>query len=194
MNTHYPKDRFDTLPHGVDRVGAHRAPAQRGRRWIGFGWALAATAVLIALGVFGMSVLNERLKPDLSGLTPGTASPAATATPKPSPTEAPVPTPKPTVDPTLSVTVLNGTLTIGLAGSVSEVLGGDGWNVGALGDAASPDIPNTVVYYAEAGLEGAARGVAESLPGAEIRLSNDFAGSGADLTVVVGNNYEPRAG
>lgn len=192
MKHPYPKDRFDTLPHALDRVGAHRAPARKGRRWIAFWWALAATALLITIGVFGLSALNERLKPDLSGLVPGTASPTPTASaaPKPTATEE-APTVKPTVDPSLTVTVLNGTMIVGLAGSVAEALGADGWTVGALGDAASSNTAETVVYYDEADLEGAALGVAESLPGASILLANDFADSDADLTVVVGNDYEP---
>ena len=194
MKHPYPKDSFDTLPHALDRVGAHRAPAGKGRRWIAFWWALAATALLITIGVFGLSALNERLKPDLSGLVPGTATPTATASAAPKPTattEEPAPTVEPTVDPSLTVTVLNGTMTVGLAGDVGEALGSDGWTVGALGDAASSNTAETVVYYAEADLEGAALGVAESLPGAKILLANDFADSNADLTVVVGNDYEP---
>ena len=196
MKHPYPKDSFDTLPHALDRVGAHRAPARKGRRWIALWWALAATALLITIGLFGLSALNERLKPDLSGLVPGTTAPTATAAPTPKPTatkEAPAPTVKPTVDPSLTVTVLNGTMTIGLAGSVGEALGADGWTVGGLGDAASSDTAETVVYYADADLEGAALGVAESLQGASILLANDYADSGADLTVVVGNDYEPAS-
>lgn len=198
MKHPYPKDSFDTHAHALDRVGAHRAPGKKGRGWIAFWWALAATALLIAIGVFGLSALNERLKPDLSGLVPGTASPTATAsaTPKPTATKAaptPTPTAKPTVDPDLAVAVLNGTLTIGLAGSVGDVLGGDGWTVATLGDAPTSDVAETTVYYAEADLEGAARGVADALPGATILLGNDFADSGADITVVVGNDYEPAS-
>ena len=196
MKHPYPKASVDTLPHALDRVGAHRAPARKGRRWIPLWWALAATALLITIGVLGLSALNERPKPDLSGLAPGTAAPTATASAAPTPTattEAPAPAGTPTVDPSLTVTGLNGTLTIGRAGAVGETLGADGWTVGALGDAASSNTAETVVYYADADLEGAALGVAESLPGAGILLANDFADSDADLTVVVGNDYEPAS-
>lgn len=197
MKHPYPKDSFDTLPHALDRVGAHRAPARKGRRWMALWWALAATAVLIAIGVFGLSVLNERLKPDLSALVPATPTPTPTATaapgPKPTASPAPTPTVEPTVDPDLTVAVLNGTLTIGLAGSVGDTLGSDGWAVVTLADAATSDIPETTVYYTDAGQEGAARGIAKSLPGSSILLANDFADSAADLTVVVGNDYQPAS-
>lgn len=185
----YPKDRFDGHPPALDRVGAHRAPSKKGRGWIAFWWALAATVLLIAIGVGGLFFLNNRLTPDTSGLAPDAAAPTATATPTPTPT----PTVQPTVDPNLTVTVLNGTLTMGLAGSAGDALGADGWTVGALGDAATTDVAETIVYFADPALEGAALGVAESLPGADILLSDDFAESGGDLTVVVGNDYVPPA-
>jgi hypothetical protein len=70
------------------------------------------------------------------------------------------------------------------------VLGAAGWNVTTTADASSEDVPDTIVYYADATLEGAARGLAESIPSADILLSSDYAESGADLTVVIGNDYE----
>lgn len=186
----YPKDRFDVHVPALDRVGAHRAPSKKGRHWIAFWWAFGTTVLLIALGVGGLFFLNNRLAPDTSALSPDTAKPTATAEPTPTPT----PTVQPTVDPNLTVTVLNGTLTIGLAGSVGDELDAEGWTVGALGDAASSDVAETIVYFADPALEGAALGVAKSVPGSEILLADDFAGSGADLTVVVGNDYAPPAG
>ena len=30
MAQKFPRDRFDSIPHGIERVGAHRAPARRG--------------------------------------------------------------------------------------------------------------------------------------------------------------------
>lgn len=193
MPTPYPKDRFDTLPRKLDRVGAHRAPGRRGRGWVAFWWALAATIVLIAVGVFGLSVLNNRLNFDLSGLPMGTAAPTGTATAVPTTEPTTEPTPEPTVDPSLSVTVLNGTMGTGVARAVGELLTTEGWTVGAMSNASTADVPKTIVYYADPTLEGAARGVASSLPGSSILLTQDFAGSGAALTVVVGNDYVPPA-
>ena len=51
MAQKFPRDRFDSIPHGIDRVGAHRAPARRGAKWIAFGWAALATVVLVAVGI-----------------------------------------------------------------------------------------------------------------------------------------------
>ena len=181
MPTSYPKDRFDDLPHKLDRVGAHRAPAKRGSRWVAFWWALAATAVLIGLGAVGLSVLNNRLNFTI----PGIASETVTVVP----TETAVPTAEPTTDPSASVTVLNGTPTTGVARSVGDLLTANGWTVGTTTDADTEDIPTTTVYYADATLEGAARGVAALLPGSAISLAVDGTGSDATLTVVVGADY-----
>ena len=189
----FPKDRFDHIPRKLDRVGAHRAPGKKGRRWIAFWWALAATILLIALGIVGLFFLNDRLSFDVTGPPTGTAAPTETGTPTPTETAA-APTIEPTVDPSLSVTVLNGTPAIGVAGGVRELLTSAGWTVGSIGDADSQEVPTTIVYYADPALEGAARGVAGSLPGSDILLSNNFAESGAALTVIVGNDYVPPTG
>ncbi|TFC96286.1 MULTISPECIES: LytR C-terminal domain-containing protein [Cryobacterium] len=189
MPTSYAKDRFDHLPHPLDRVGAHRAPGKKGRRWIAFWWALGATVVLVGAGVAGLAMLNSSLNFELPGTstapsTAETSDPASTA-------EAPVPGPAATVDPTLAVTVLNGTAGEGVARSVGELLEAEGWTLGELDNASTEDVPTTIVYYADETLEGAARGVAASLPGSEVLLSSEFADSAAPLTVVVGNDYQP---
>jgi hypothetical protein len=185
MPTSHPKDRFDHVPHSLARVGAHRAPGKKGRGWIAFWWALAATVVLIGIGVVGLAALNN----SLSFTLPGTSSASSTAAPSATPTA--VPTAAATVDPSLTLTVLNGTAGTGVAKAVGDVLTKKGWTVGALSNASTEDVKTTTVYYADATLEGAARGVAASLPGSVIELSTDFADSGASLTVVVGNDYVP---
>ncbi|TFD30694.1 LytR C-terminal domain-containing protein [Cryobacterium cryoconiti] len=191
MPTSYEKDRFDHLPHDLARVGAHRAPGKKGRGWIGFWWALGATVVLVGAGVFGLAMLNNNLDFELPGATTA-ASTAETSDPA-SPAEAPAPAPAPaaTVDPSLTVTVLNGTAGDGVARAVGDLLETEGWTLGELDNASTEDVPTTIVYYADETLEGAARGVAASLPGSDVLLSSDFADSAASLTVVVGNDYEP---
>ena len=190
MPTSYPKDRFDDLPHKLDRVGAHRAPGRKGRRWVAFWWALAATALLIGVGAIGLTVLNNRLDFTIPGITAETGTETASE----APAAEVVPTAEPTTDPSASVTVLNGTATSGVARSVGELLTGSGWSVGTMSDADTEDVATTTVYYADPALEGAARGVAALLPNSTILLSSDFAGSDATLTVVVGADYAMPAG
>ncbi|MDJ0350679.1 LytR C-terminal domain-containing protein [Cryobacterium sp. PH29-G1] len=187
MARKFAKDRFDTHAHALDRVGAHRAPGKKGRHWVAFWWALGATVLLIVVGVIGIFAINNRL--DFSNI-PGLASASAT----PTPTETVIPTAEPTVDPALSVSVLNGSENNGVAASVSDTLTAAGWDVVDTGNASVNTEPTTVIYYAEATTEGAARGLAASLPGSKIVISTNFVDSGADLTVVVGNDYVAPAG
>lgn len=197
MPSNYPKDRFDNLPRKIDRVGAHRPPARGGRGWIAFWWALAATVLLIAIGVVGLFILDHRLDVALPGKQPAaqTPAPTATATATATPTPTPTPTPEATLDPDAGVTVLNGSQGFGVAGAVSETLGDAGWSITSTGDADSEDIPSTTVYYSDPELEGAARGVLDdiidTIPTATLALSDDYAESDADITVVVGNDYPP---
>jgi hypothetical protein len=88
------------------------------------------------------------------------------------------------------VNVLNGTTTAGLGGKVGDTLTKAGWKVGAIANADKQDLTQTIVYYADAKNQAAALGVAQSLPGATVALTQDFAASGADLTVVVGSDYK----
>jgi hypothetical protein len=170
----FPRDRFDSIPHGMDRVGAHRAPARRGRRWATLAWAALATAVLAGVGIAAVAAYNQRL--DFDDVVP---VPSVTAGP----------TAEPTLAPDVSVAVLNGTSTAGLAARAGESLGAAGVPVGITTNADTSDIEQTVVYYASADLEGAARGVAQQLPEAEVRLSEEFGEEGMQLVVVLGADY-----
>lgn len=181
MAQKFPRDRFDSIPHGIERVGAHRAPARRGARWVAFGWAALATVVLVALGIGSVMLLNDRLNFG----DPGTA-----ATPSP----MPVATAAPTIAPDVPVTVLNGTTTAGLAARAGEALTAAGIPVGTTANASEDDLTETVVYYATADLEGAARGVALAVPEAEVRLSETFAEIGTPLVLVVGSDYAAATG
>jgi hypothetical protein len=177
MAEKYPKDRFDTIPDDLRRIGAHRTPRPRGRGWIGFGWAALATVVLIGLGVFGLSLVNGSIS--FKG-----ASPSISATP----TSTPTPTIVPTVDPNLSVFVLNGTTTSGLANSVGDKLVAAGWKVDSRANASETDLTKTIIYYSDAKNQAAALGLAQSLPGASVAETQDYVATGADLTVVVGSD------
>lgn len=180
MAEKYPKDRFDAIPDDLNRVGAHRAPRAKGRGWIGFGWAALATVVLIGAGVFGLSLVNGSIS--FHGTT-GSNSASTT------PTATPTPTIVPTIDPALTVNVLNGTPTEGLAQAAGAKLTAAGITVGALANADKTDLTQTIVYYSDAKNAGAALGVAQALPGATTAETQDYAATGADITVVLGSNF-----
>jgi LytR cell envelope-related transcriptional attenuator len=179
MAQKFPRDRFDSIPHGIERVGAHRAPARRGARWVAFGWAALATVVLVAVGIGGVMLFNDRLN---------FGDPVVTPTP------TPVVTAAPTVAPDIPVTVLNGTTTTGLAARAGDALTAAGIPVGTTANASANDLTETVVYYATPDLEGAARGVAAALPEADVRLSEQFAQIGTPLVLVLGSDYATATG
>lgn len=182
------RDRFDEIPGELDRVGAHRAPARRGRAWISVGWAALATVVLVAAGLFGLSLLNPNLDLDLG--TPG-AGVDEGDTPAGGDAAAPV------LDPTLSITVLNGTATAGLANVAGDALVEQGWEgaaqgVGSRANAEANDVEVTLVYYNDPANEGAARMLVEHLGAGEVRLSNAYPAS--PVVVLLGADYEPTEG
>ena len=184
MAEKYPRDRFDEIPDDLHRVGAHRAPRPKGRGWIAVGWAALATVVLIGAGVFGLSLVSGSISFHGSPNTNGAPS-STTATA----TSTPTPTVVPTVDPSLSVNILNGTTTEGLGAKASDALTAAGWKIGAVANADNTNVAATVVYYADPAKQAAALGVAQSLPGATVQQTQDFADTAADLTVVLGSNY-----
>jgi hypothetical protein len=186
----FPKDQFDDLPDDLYRVGAHRAARAKGHGWITVAWAALAVVVLTGLGLFGLSRISDSLRIELPGL-PGDAQPPAATEPEPQPTAEPVTDPS-TLDPSITITVLNGTTTGGLANTVGDTLEEDGWPVGSRTNTADPDVETTTVYYSVPENEGIARGVALELGVEEVVLSDAF--PGAAITVVLGADYKPSGG
>lgn len=164
MPNEHPSDRFDTLPEpaegGARRVGAHRAEQPRMRRGRIFLWALVATVVLVALGILGTLWVTGRFA----------AAPPAAVMPTQGPTATPV------VDPTYTVLVLNASTDDTLGASVSADVVAAGWSADDVtaGDAGSHDFPTTTVFYAAEDDEGAARGLAQSIGGAEVEFSEAY--------------------
>jgi len=190
MAERFPKDRFDDIPPGLSRIGAHRAPPRKGRGWIVFMWAAIATVVLVAAGITGLLILDDQLGEGLGG---GEAD----QTPVPSVVQ----TAEPTIDPNASITVLNGTDTPELATKAIAQLNAAGWSQTITPSNADRTVETTTVYYQDPSQEGAARGVAEALGGASIQLSDQLAvptEDGADpvlqILVVLGADYVPPAG
>ena len=203
MPTRYPTDRFDRLPPDALRVGAHRAPARRGRAWIVFAWAALATGLLVAAGIIGLTMFSASINlPFRTDAGAPSAEPDASASVPP--------TAEPVLDASLSITVLNGTGAARLANTAADALVAAGWcgatgvteveegpcagqsALGTRADAEANDIPTTVVYYGDAANEGAARALVQSLGVGDVALSDVYPES--PLTVVLGADYVPPAG
>lgn len=184
----YTPDRFDEIPPSLGRVGAHRAPAPRGRGWIVVAWAALASGVLIVAGLYGLSLISDRVTFPLPGLD--TAEPM----PTPSATTSAPPSVEPITDPALAVlpagftiTVLNGTEIDGLGASARDLLAAPGWPVGTVTAAAQTDLVDTVVYYNDPALEGVAAGMVALLGAGVTELSDAF--PGAPVTIALGADF-----
>jgi hypothetical protein len=187
----FPPDQFDELPSDLTRVGAHRAPARRGRGWIRFAWAALATGVLIVAGLYGLSRVNPNISFALPALSGATAS--ATPTPTSSPTAEPVTDPS-KVDPALnlSISVFNGTSVEGLQDKAGDAIKAAGWPDPARANSTDRTAKTTVIYYRSAEYEGIARGLAALLGvGADVQLSDAYLG--APVTIVLGSDYKPAS-
>jgi hypothetical protein len=172
-----PRDRFDDVPTDLARVGAHRAPARRGRGLATFGWAALATGVLVGAGVLGLSVIERGVATtgDATTTTSGSSSVAAPAA---------------TVDPNASVVVLNATKTSGLAASAASTAKTDGWKVTSTANADTQGVKVSTVYYGDKSAQGAALGLAKSLGIGRTQQSDRFDVQGKTrLTVVLGSDF-----
>ena len=126
-----------------------------------FLWAVLATIVLIAVGIFGTLIASGRI----------VLNPAPSSTPTPLATVAPV------VDPTYDVLVLNATPQEGLAAQTKDLIVEAGWPVDSVtaSGAGVTDFAETTVYYAFPEDEAAARGLAETvLGGAQVAQSDVY--------------------
>ena len=186
----YPKDRFDDLPDDLVRVGAHRAPHKRGGGWIALAWAALATLVLVVGGFYAVTLFDPSVRFELPGAQASSA--AATDTPEDDSTPTALPLTDPaTIDPArqITITVLNGTPSVGEQQVVSDKLASLGWPVGSATTASTSDIKKTFVYYNNPADEEIARGLVEVLGVGDVRESNAFLG--APVTIVLGADYTP---
>lgn len=191
----FPRDRFDDLPHDLERVGAHRSRPRRGRGWVVFAWAALATGLLVGGGVVALAVLNDSFQftnpsPATSAEASGGTTDAAGETPESTPTDTVAPVSDPTqVDPSVTIAVLNGTSTAGLAGAATTELTTAGWTVATQGNAGDTSATTSTVYYADPADEGVALGLAQALGISATSASAAF--PNASVTVVLGTDYTP---
>ncbi len=182
-----PKDRFDDLPAGSSRIGAHRAENPRLHGGVIVLWSAVATVALVAIGIFGTLVATGRI----------TVFPAAAASASAAAQAEAV------VDTTYKVSVLNATSQQGLGSTFADTIVSAGWNAADVtaGEASSDDFETTTVYYADAADEGAARGLAQVVGGADVELTDAYAelfgepeeGSAGQLVLVIGANSTDAA-
>ncbi|RFA07229.1 hypothetical protein B7R21_13455 [Subtercola boreus] len=182
-----PTDSFDNVPADVVRRGVHRGARPRGRGWVAFAWAALATGVLVGAGALGLLVINN----GLAGSGSGSASAGGASSSDPA-SVTPTPTVVPTVDPSVSVTILNGTGVSGLATRAGGQATDAGWAVSTEANASASDVTTSTVYYSDAAQEGAAKGLAQTLGGVAVAVSDQY--EAGTLTAVLGTDYKDPAG
>ena len=187
------RDRFDDIPDDLVRVGAHRAPAKRGRGWIAFAWAALATGVLIVGGLYGLSRVNPAISFELPVIADGGADPGASASAAPEVEPLTDPT---LVDPALnlSISVLNGSPTDGLQRSAADQIEVAGWPKPATAVAGAREEATTRIYYNGAQFEAIALGLAQVLGTDPANVLNSDFYQGAPITIVLGSDYVPSGG
>jgi hypothetical protein len=183
----YPHDRYDEIPASLSRVGAHRAPPKKGRRLVAFSWAALSTGVLVLVGLWAVSLIDDSVSFDLPGLSTPVATPGADGDPATS-TADPVTDPS-TIDPArmISITILNGSGVERQQDVAGDQLAAEGWPVGSVTQASQDDVATSTVYYNNPLDEDVARGVALELGIDELVESTAFIG--APITVVLGADF-----
>lgn len=146
------------------------------RGWVVLLWAVLATIVLVAVGIFGTLIVTGRV----------------VLFPTPTPSATPLPIVTPIVDTTYDVLVLNATPEQGLATRMKDVVIAAGWAEDTVlaSEAGSTDFPETTIYYYLATDEAAAAGLAEVIGGANLEQSDVYQPAddpeAKQLTVVIG--------
>ncbi len=130
------------------------------RGWVVLLWAILATVVLVAAGIFGTLLVTGRV----------------VLFPTPTPTATPLPVVTPVVDPSYAVLALNATPEQGLATQMKDVVVAAGWaeDTVSAGEAGSTDFLETTVYYYLPADEAAAAGLAGVIGGAKIVQSDAY--------------------
>ncbi|MDP9430422.1 MAG: LCP family protein, partial [Actinomycetota bacterium] len=136
--------------------------------------------------LFDGVIQEGRLPAEL--VVPEAADPAVAAAPAPAAAEQPVTTPAEqplTAAPAgITVDVLNGTATSGLAATVADQLRGRGFGIGQVGN--EPGVVNESVVRFGAGAEEQARTVAAAVPGAVLQPSD---ATGGTIQLVIGPGF-----
>jgi len=182
-------DRFDDIPKEPGYIGLRRLRRRRAL-WLIPTTVLAGTSLLlVALGLWWLDRTGDSLEFDVPDI------PLVEPQPQPEPEPEPEPEPiEPIINPTpeqlegLTVAVLNGTLTQGLAARAGEKLTDEGWPDQLLANADTNTVEESYVAYTREEDEGLALGAAQILGIESVRLVER--NPGARVAVVLGSDYQ----
>jgi hypothetical protein len=186
-------DRYDEVRHDPTYVGTHRRERSSWSLFAPIGIGLGAVVVLVLAGLWFVDRSDDYLQIDALDV-PVIAGEAPDEAPVVVEPETPAEV-EPVRDPTqidtegLTLTVLNGTDTTGLAAQAGERLVAAGWPEPTATNADSSDIAESVVAYQDDADRGIALGIAEILGVAADQVVQTTAYPGARVTVLLGGDY-----
>jgi hypothetical protein len=196
-NTFLP-DRYDDVAPADSRyVGGHRRERSSWSVFAPIGIGLGSVVVLVLAGLWFVDRSDDYLEldasevPVITGEAPAQPTEGETVELDP---ELPDPN-DPVVDPTaidissLTLTILNGTPTRGLAARAAERLTAVGWPEPTATNADSTAVAESTVAYSEESDRGIALGIAELLGIDSSQVVQTAAYPGARVTIVLGANY-----
>lgn len=184
-------DRFDDIPQEKGYVGLRRRRRERTFWLIPLGVVVGLSLVLTAIGLFWIDQADDYLELDPSEIAI-TAPPPEEEAPSPEPEPEPEPV-EPIVNPSadeaedLTITILNGTDTTGLAARAGNLLDREGWPEQTRTNADEQGVEDSLVAYQTEEDEGLARGVAQILGIDEVVLTESY--PGARITVLLGADF-----
>jgi hypothetical protein len=190
-------DRFDDVERDLGYVGTHRRQRSSWSVFAPVGIGLGAVVVLILAGIWFVDRSDDYLTLDASEVPVITGeAPEEEAAEEPMIIEPEVPEEVVAVsDPTqidtegLTLTVLNGTATQGMAARAVDRLVAIGWPEATATNADSTDIQQSVVAYSEDADKAIALGIAQELDLDADSVVQTTAYPGARVTVVLGADY-----
>ena len=190
-------DRFDDVERDLGYVGTHRRQRSSWSVFAPVGIGLGAVVVLVLAGIWFVDRSDDYLTLDASEVPVITGeAPEEESLDEPVIIEPEVPEEVVAVtDPTqidtegLTLTVLNGTPTQGMAARAVDRLVRIGWPEATATNADSTDIQQSVVAYSEDADKAIALGIAQELDLDADSVVQTTAYPGARVTVVLGADY-----
>ncbi|MFZ9088132.1 MAG: LytR C-terminal domain-containing protein [Pontimonas sp.] len=185
-------DRFDDVEREPGYIGLRRQQREKTFWLVPIGIVLGVSVVLTAIGMFMVSRADQRLElsPEEIAITeppPEEVAPAEPeAEPEPEPVEA-ITNPSDEEADGLTITILNGTDTTGLAARAGNLLDREGWPEQTRTNADEQGVESSLVAYESEDDEGLARGVAQILGIEEVVQTDNY--PGARITVLLGADF-----
>jgi len=185
-------DRFDDVEREAGYIGLRRQQREKTFWLVPIGIVLGVSVVLTAIGMIMVSRADQRLElsPEEIAITEPPPEEVAPAEPEPEPEPEPVEAitnPSDEEADGLTITILNGTDTTGLAARAGNLLDREGWPEQTRTNADEQGVESSLVAYESEDDEGLARGVAQILGIEEVVQTDNY--PGARITVLLGADF-----